>query len=58
MRLRVTLLRVDEVGELGGVTNEEHGSVVEDPVEVALLGLDLDSETCTKQTADSVTQVE
>ena len=47
MRLRVTLLRVDEVGELGGVTNEEHGSVVEDPVEVALLGLDLNSETCT-----------
>ena len=57
MRLRVTLLRVDEVGKLGGVTNEKHGSVVEDPVEVALLGLDLDSETCTKRTADSATQV-
>ena len=46
MRLRVTLLRVDEVGELGGVTDEKHGSVVEDPVEVALLRFDLDREPC------------
>lgn len=42
--LRVTLLGVDEMRELGGVTDEEDGGVVEDPVEVALLSLDLDSE--------------
>ena len=46
MRLGVTLLSVDEVRELGRVADEEHGRVVEHPVEVALLSLDLDSETC------------
>ena len=45
MRLGVTLLSVYEVRELGGVADEEHGRVVEHPVEVALLSLDLDSET-------------
>ena len=35
---------MNEVWELGGVTNEEHGSVVEHPVEVALLGAELDRE--------------
>ncbi len=44
VRLRVTLLRVDEVRELRRVADKEHGGVVEDPVEVALLSLDLDSE--------------
>ena len=44
MRLGVTLLGVDEVGEFGGVTNEEDGRVVENPVEVPLLRPDLDSE--------------
>ena len=46
MRLGVTLLSVDEVRELGGVAEEEHGHVIEHPVEVALLSLDLDCETC------------
>ena len=46
VRLRVTLLGVDKVRELGGVADEEHGRVVEHPVEVALLSLDLDGETC------------
>ena len=46
MHLGVMLLSVYEVRELGGVTDEEHGRVVEHPVEVALLSLDLDRETC------------
>ena len=46
--LGVTLLGVDEVGELGRVTDKEDGGVVEDPVKVTLLGPDLDGETCTK----------
>ena len=46
MRLGVTLLSVDEVRELGRVADEEHGRVVEHPVEVALLSLDFDSEAC------------
>lgn len=45
MRLGVTLLGVDEVGELGGVADEEDGCVVKDPVEVTLLGPNLDGET-------------
>ena len=40
--LRVALLGVDKVGELRWVADKEHGSVVEHPVEVALLSLDLD----------------
>lgn len=43
--LRVTLLGVDEVGELGRVTQEKDWSVIEDPVHVAFLGLHLDRET-------------
>lgn len=43
--LRVTLLGVDEVGELGRVADEEDGGVVEDPVAVALFGTDLDGES-------------
>ena len=35
---------MNEVRELGGIANEEHGSVVEHPVEVALLGAELDRE--------------
>jgi hypothetical protein len=35
---------VDKVGELGGVTNEEDGSVVEHPIPVTFLGLELESE--------------
>ena len=45
MSLRVTLLGVDEVRELRGITDEEDRSVVEHPVQVALVGLDLDSGT-------------
>lgn len=40
--LRVSLLGVDEVGKLCWVAQEEDGRVVEDPVEVALLGPHLD----------------
>jgi len=45
MGLGVTLLGVDEMRELGWVTDEEDGSVVEHPVEIALLSTDLDGET-------------
>lgn len=44
MRLRVALLSVNEVGELGGVANEEHWSIVENPVEIPLVGANFDSE--------------
>jgi len=44
VRLWVTLLRVDEVGELGRVAQEEDGCVVENPVKVALLSAELDGE--------------
>lgn len=42
MSLRVTLLAVDEMGEFGGISDEEDGSVVENPVKVALLRSDLE----------------
>ncbi len=41
MRLRIPLLRVDEVWELGGITNEENGRVIEDPVPITLVGAKL-----------------
>lgn len=41
--LRVALLGVDEDGKLGGIAQEEDGSVVEDPVQVALLCVELHS---------------
>lgn len=41
MGLRVPLLGVDEVGEFGGVTNEENGGVVEDPIPVTFFGSEL-----------------
>lgn len=44
MCLRITLLGVDEVRELGRVANEEDRSVVEYPVPVAFLSPDLDGE--------------
>ena len=43
--LWVALLCMDEDGELGGVTDEEDRGVVEDPVPVTLLGVELDRET-------------
>mmetsp|Transcript_39289 Transcript_39289/g.51410 ORF Transcript_39289/g.51410 Transcript_39289/m.51410 type:complete len:217 (-) Transcript_39289:43-693(-) len=42
--LRVTLLAMNEVGELDGVLDEEHRGVVANHVVVALLGVVLDSE--------------
>ena len=42
VRLRVTLLSVDKVRELGRVAQEENRGVVKDPVPVALLRADLD----------------
>ena len=44
MRLRVPLLCVNEVGELGRVTDEEDGGVVEDPIPVTFIGSELDGE--------------
>ena len=41
---RVTLLRVDEVGELGGVAKEEDGRVVGHHVPIALISPELDRE--------------
>lgn len=43
--LRVSLLRVDEVRELAGVSNEEHGRVVSDHVPVSFFSVELDGET-------------
>ena len=37
-RSRVPLLGVNEVGEFGGIANEEDGSVVEHPIPVTLIG--------------------
>jgi hypothetical protein len=35
---------VDEVGELGGVTDEEDGGVVEDPIPITLISSEFDGE--------------
>jgi len=43
--LRITLLGVDEVREFCRITDEEHGSIVEHPIQVTLLGPDLHGET-------------
>jgi hypothetical protein len=43
--LGIPLLGVNEVGELGRITDEEHWRVVVDPVPVALWRTDLDGET-------------
>lgn len=40
--LRVPLLRVNEVGELGRITYEEYGSIVENPIPVAVVSFKLD----------------
>ena len=44
MRLRIALLGMDKVRELGGIAKEENGRVVEDPVEIAFVGANLDGE--------------
>ncbi len=44
MCLRVALLGVNEVGEFGGVADEEDWCIVENPVEVAFVGANFDSE--------------
>lgn len=43
--LGVTLLGVDEVRELGGVSDEEYRCVIEHPVQVTLFCSQFDSET-------------
>jgi len=43
--LRVSLLGVNEVGELGRVTNEENGSIIEYPIPVTFISPELESET-------------
>ena len=45
MSLRVPLLSVDEVGELGGITNKENGSIIEHPIPITFLSPELDSKT-------------
>lgn len=45
VRLGISLLGVDEVRELGRVSQEEDGSVVVDPVHVSFLGPELDGES-------------
>jgi hypothetical protein len=45
VRLRVALLGMDEMRELGGVTKEEDGGIVEDPVKIAFVSANLDSKT-------------
>lgn len=45
MGMRVSLLSMDEVWELGGVTQEENWGIVEHPVQVTLLSLQFDRET-------------
>ena len=42
--LRIALLRVDEVGELQRIAEEEHGRVVADHVPVAFFGVELQGE--------------
>jgi len=44
MGLGVSLLGVDEMRELGRVANEEDRGIVENPVEIAFVGANLDSE--------------
>src|SRR6266550_898429 len=45
VRLRVPLLCVNEVGELGRITYEEYGSIVENPVPVAVICFKLGRKT-------------
>ncbi len=58
MRGRVTLLGVDEVWELGRITQEEYWCVVCNHIPVALFGTELDRETsrvaCTYEDSDLV----
>jgi len=42
---RVTLLSVDEMRELGRITQEEHWRIVCNHIPIALLGAELDRET-------------
>jgi hypothetical protein len=43
--LRVTLLGVDKVRELGGISDEEHRCVIEHPVQVSFFSSQFDGET-------------
>lgn len=43
--LGISLLGVDKVGELGGISDEEDRRIVEDPIPVTLIGSQLDRET-------------
>ena len=45
MRLRISLLSVNEMGELGRIANEEDWRIVEYPVPVAFVRTQLDSKT-------------
>jgi len=52
MRLRIALLGMDKVRELGGIAKDEDGSIVEDSVEIAFVGANLNGEPT--RIADSV----
>ena len=54
---RVTLLAVNEVRELDGVTNEENGGVVSDHVVVSLFGVELNCEAARISLGISCTQL-
>jgi hypothetical protein len=43
--LRVTFLSVDEVGEFGGVSKEEYGSIVVDVIPITFLRAELQRES-------------
>ena len=45
MRLRIALLGMNKVGELGRVAEEEDGCIVEYPVEIAFVSTNLDGKT-------------
>jgi hypothetical protein len=45
MSLRIALLGMNKVGELGRVAKEEDGSIVEYPVEIAFISTNLDGKT-------------
>lgn len=42
VRLGVSLLRMDENGEFGGIAEEEDGGVVEDPIPIAFIGVEFE----------------
>ena len=48
VRLRISLLSVNESWELGGITEEKDWGVIEHPIEISLFGLELDRKSLHK----------